>query len=122
MTVLLERVDLDVTVFRFEPSGDPLPARPSSTSTHAFGLPAAVELARVNEIARSEGAACVTQVKVRLGALVPCSADHLREHFIEAARGTVAEGADLVVEVQADSVAPHAYEAVLDSLDIEVES
>lgn len=34
------------TVFRFEPSSDPLPATLSSTSTHAFGLPAAVELAR----------------------------------------------------------------------------
>lgn len=89
--------------------------------THELSLLSSV-LARVNEIARSEGAACVTQVKVRLGALVPCSAEHLREHFTEFARGTVAEGADLVVEVQTDSVAPHADEVILDSLDIEVES
>lgn len=34
------------TVCRFEPSREPLPATLSSTSTHAFGLPAAVELAR----------------------------------------------------------------------------
>lgn len=34
------------TVHRFEPSADPLPAGLSSTSTHAFGLPDAVELGR----------------------------------------------------------------------------
>jgi hydrogenase maturation protease len=34
------------TVHRFEPPEDPLPATLSSTSTHAFGLPAAVELGR----------------------------------------------------------------------------
>lgn len=89
--------------------------------THELSLLSAV-LARVDEIARAEGAACVTQVRVQLGALVPCSAEHLREHFIEAARGSVAEGADLIVEVQADLMAPHAREVLLESLDIEVES
>jgi hydrogenase maturation protease len=34
------------TVYRFEPPQDPLPATLSSTSTHAFGLPVAVELGR----------------------------------------------------------------------------
>jgi hydrogenase nickel incorporation protein HypA/HybF len=89
--------------------------------THELSLLSRV-LARVDEIARSEGASCVTRVAVQLGALVPCSVEHLREHFTEASRGTVAEGADLVVEVQADLMAPHAHEVLLDSLDIEVES
>ena len=34
------------TVVRFEPPGDPLPRTFASTSTHAFGLPDAVELGR----------------------------------------------------------------------------
>jgi len=89
--------------------------------THELSLLSSV-LARVGEIARSEGAACVTRVTVRLGVFVPCSPKHLREHFVEASRGTVAEGADLVVQVETDLTAPHAHEVVLDSLDIEVES
>jgi hydrogenase nickel incorporation protein HypA/HybF len=89
--------------------------------THELSLLSSV-LARVEEIARSEGAACVTRVTLRLGALVSCSPDHLREHFVEASRGTVAEGADLIVEVQSDLMAPHSHEVILDTLDIEVES
>jgi hydrogenase maturation protease len=41
------------TVYRFEPPGDRLPPTFASTSTHAFGLPDAVELGRtLNQLPR----------------------------------------------------------------------
>lgn len=47
--------------------------------------------------ARSQGASRVVAARVRLGPLAHCSADHLRAHFHEAARGTAAEGCRLEV-------------------------
>jgi len=89
--------------------------------THELSLLSGL-LARVDEIARSEDAACVTRVTVRLGALVPCSAEHLREHFVDASRGTVAEGAELIVDVRPDPMDPHAHEVMLDSVEVEVDA
>ena len=48
--------------------------------------------------ARKAGAERVTAITVSLGALSPISDEHLRRHFDEAARGTVSEGARLIVE------------------------
>jgi len=88
--------------------------------THEFSLLAGL-LARVEEIARSEAASSVTRVSVWLGALVGCSPEHLREHFVDAARGTVAEGAELAVDARADPLEPHAAEVLLDSVEIEID-
>lgn len=88
--------------------------------THEFSLLAGL-VTRVEEIARAEAASSVTRVTVRLGALAGCSAEHLREHFAEASRGTVAEGAELAVQVHDDPLDPHAAEILLDSVEIEVE-
>jgi hydrogenase nickel incorporation protein HypA/HybF len=79
-------------------------------------------LARVEEIARGEAAASVIRVTVRVGALVGVSADHLRDHFVDASRGTVAEGAELMVDVRADPLDPHAGEVLLDSVEIELDT
>lgn len=89
--------------------------------THELSLVSGL-LARIDAIVRSEGAAGVTRVTVRLGALVPCSPEHLREHFVDAARGTVAEGAELVVDAAANPADPHAGEIVLDSVEVEVDA
>ena len=59
-------------------------------------------------------------VKVKLGALSHISADHFREHFIHAVRGTAAEGAQLEVETSQDEKDPHAQEIILDSVEMEV--
>lgn len=77
-------------------------------------------MAHVEEIARRERAASVTRVTVRLGALAGCSADHLRIHFVEAARGTVAEGAEFTVDLRTDPLEAHATDVVLDSVEIEL--
>jgi hydrogenase nickel incorporation protein HypA/HybF len=57
-----------------------------------------------------------------LGALVGCSPDHLREHFVEAARGTLAEGAELAVDVRTDPLDPYAGAVLLDSVEIELDT
>lgn len=86
--------------------------------THERSLLSAI-LARIDEVARAEGAERVTRVALRLGALVPCSAGHLREHFAAAARGTVAEGAEVTITLVSDPADPRAYEVVLDSVEVE---
>lgn len=79
-------------------------------------------LTRVEKIARAEDASGVTRVTVRLGVLAACSPEHLREHFVEAVRGTVAEGAELAVVMGTDPLEPHATEVTLDSVEVEVDA
>jgi hydrogenase nickel incorporation protein HypA/HybF len=74
---------------------------------------------KVNEVSRSAGAARVTKVVVRLGALAHISPEHFREHFVEGARGTPAEDAELEVTLDTDTAAPDAQDIVLVSLDVE---
>ncbi|MCS6924751.1 MAG: hydrogenase maturation nickel metallochaperone HypA [Candidatus Binatia bacterium] len=73
---------------------------------------------KITTIAHAEGAQQVLSVQVRLGALCHVSADHLREHFLHAAAGTVAEGARLDIEVSTDITDPLAQEIVLDSVEV----
>jgi hydrogenase nickel incorporation protein HypA/HybF len=70
--------------------------------------------------ARAEGAARVTRVRVRLGALSHFTEAHFREHFVDASRGTVAEGADVEAEVGTDPTDPHAQGVVLEAIDVEL--
>ncbi len=58
-------------------------------------------------------------VKIKLGAWAHISPDHLREHFVQAARGTAAESARLEIEVLTDTFDRHAQEIILDSVEIE---
>ncbi|MDR5697136.1 MAG: hydrogenase maturation nickel metallochaperone HypA [Armatimonadota bacterium] len=74
---------------------------------------------RVELAARRHGARRVTLVRLRLGALVQVSPDHLREHFAEAARGTLAEGCGVEIEVLDDVGGQYAQDVVLDSIEIE---
>ena len=76
-------------------------------------------MGKIDAVARSRAAKRVTGVKIKLGALAHISGDHLREHFVHAARGTVAEGARLDVELSADLDDPHAQDILLDSLIVE---
>jgi hydrogenase nickel incorporation protein HypA/HybF len=70
--------------------------------------------------ARAEGAARVTRIRVRLGALSHLSEKHFREHFEDASRGTLAEGAAVEAELGTDPTEPHAQSVVLESIDFEV--
>ena len=77
-------------------------------------------VARVEAVAREEGASRVTLVRVRLGALSHFTPEHFREHFEDAARGTVAEGADVEAELRDDPTEPGAQGVVLESVELEL--
>jgi Zn finger protein HypA/HybF involved in hydrogenase expression len=55
----------------------------------------------------------VQVVRLKLGPLAHIEPDHLREHFTEAARGTVAEAARLEIETTEEL-----HELTLESIDI----
>jgi hydrogenase nickel incorporation protein HypA/HybF len=74
---------------------------------------------RIEALARERGALRVSAVRVRLGALSHISPEHFREHFDARCRGTVAEGARLVVDRGVDPRDPRAQDVVLDSVDVE---
>ena len=70
--------------------------------------------------AEAEGARRVTRIRVRLGALSHFTPAHFREHFEDAARGTLAEGADVEAELRTDPTEDNAQGVVLESIDVEL--
>jgi hydrogenase nickel incorporation protein HypA/HybF len=76
-------------------------------------------LARVEAVARAEGAVRVTGVHVRLGALSHFTPEHFREHFEHAARGTIADGAAVAAALEDDLSDPFAAGVVLESVEVE---
>ena len=74
---------------------------------------------KITTIASEQGATKVVGVKVKLGALAHISPEHFREHFEEAAVGTVADGARLEVELNPDEHDPQAQNILLDSVEVE---
>ena len=70
--------------------------------------------------AGAEGASRVTRVRVRLGALSHFTPAHFREHFEDAARDTLAEGAEVDAELRTDPTEPAAQGVVLESIDVEM--
>ena len=70
--------------------------------------------------AEAEGARRVTRIRVQLGALSHFTPAHFREHFEDAARGTLAEGADVEAELRTDPTEDNAQGVVLESIDVEV--
>jgi hydrogenase nickel incorporation protein HypA/HybF len=73
----------------------------------------------VDRAAHDGGADRVTCVRVRLGALSHFTPEHFREHFDEAARGTLADGAEVVATLDPDIHSPHASDVVLESIEVE---
>ncbi len=73
----------------------------------------------IERIVREQNATRAVTVRVKLGALAHISPDHFREHFEEAARGTVADGAELFVEQLTDENDPNAQEIMLESIDVD---
>lgn len=84
---------------------------------HEFSLINSL-MRKIGDIARQNGAAKVSGVKVKLGALAHISADHFREHFEHAAAGTVAEGARLEIELGRDDD-PQAQDIILQNVSVE---
>ncbi|MGA7392080.1 MAG: hydrogenase maturation nickel metallochaperone HypA [Terrimicrobiaceae bacterium] len=76
---------------------------------------------KIGAIACEQGAARISGVKVKLGALAHISGEHFREHFEQAALGTPAEGSRLDIDVSTDESDPHAQDILLQSVDVEEE-
>jgi hydrogenase nickel incorporation protein HypA/HybF len=74
----------------------------------------------IEAVARADEATRVTRVTVRLGALSHFTPEHFREHFVDASRGTLAEGAEVDAVLEEDLDAPHAAGVVLESVEVEV--
>jgi Zn finger protein HypA/HybF involved in hydrogenase expression len=68
---------------------------------HESGLVRSL-LREIESVARQDDSmgseVVVRSVRLRMGALSPFSEGHLREHFIHEAKGTIVEGATLIVE------------------------
>lgn len=78
------------------------------------------ELVRtVASVARRDGAKRVIGVTVRLGPSSVLSIEHIREGFADAARGTIAEGARLIIAQVGEEAGPIDRGEVLDSIEIE---
>ena len=74
---------------------------------------------KIEEVAREDGAARVTRIAVRLGALSHFTPEHFREHFEDASRGTMAEGAQVAATVDQDPAHERARDVVLESVEVE---
>ena len=74
----------------------------------------------IEAVARADGANCVTRVSVRLGALSHFTPEHFREHFVDASRGTLAEGAAVDAVLADDLDDPRATGVVLGSVEVEM--
>lgn len=58
----------------------------------------------------------IRSITIEVGALSPCSTEHLREHFVEACKGTWAEGASLIVIPNNDITHEHAQDITMVNL------
>ena len=75
---------------------------------------------KIEHVAREGNATSVTRVVVRLGALSHFTPQHFLEHFEDASRGTVAEGAAVDAFVDPDIAGDHARDVLLESVELEV--
>ncbi|SKA34961.1 hydrogenase nickel incorporation protein HypA/HybF [Enhydrobacter aerosaccus] len=74
---------------------------------------------QIDRISQAEKANRVVTVSVWLGALSHMSPEHLAEHFVVAAKGTVAEGAQLRTTVSDDPGHPNAQDLLLQSVELD---
>ena len=71
-------------------------------------------ITQIDSIAGENQARRVSVVRLKLGPLAHIEPDHLREHFVESARGTIADGARLEIETTDEL-----HELTLESVDVE---
>lgn len=76
-------------------------------------------LRKVEAVVSEQGGGKVLGVAVKLGALSHISPEHLRAHFVQGAKGTVAEGARLDIEVLTDMADPRAQDILLASVELD---
>jgi hydrogenase nickel incorporation protein HypA/HybF len=73
---------------------------------------------QLEQLAAREGASSVSAVRVWCGALSHFTPEHFREHFVRAAAGTVAEGAEVTVEMSDEITHPDAAGVRVVSVDV----
>lgn len=73
---------------------------------------------KVLAVAEAEGASSVARIRVRLGALSHFTPPHFREHWAEATRGTLAEGAEVEATMNEDLIGDEAQGVVLQSVEV----
>lgn len=69
-------------------------------------------------VAEAHRAKQVESVGVVLGALSNITPEHFNEHFVEAAEGTLAEGARLDITCGTDLTDPHAQDIVITGVEV----
>jgi hydrogenase nickel incorporation protein HypA/HybF len=74
---------------------------------------------KIEAIAEQNDAERVTGVKVWLGALSHFSREHFQQHFDVAAKGSRAEGAQLMLELSDDEQHPRAQDVILESIEVD---
>ena len=74
---------------------------------------------KVESVARENGATRVSRVSVRLGALSHFTPEHFREHFVDAARATLAESAQVDAVMETDVHSTSATGVVVESVEVE---
>lgn len=74
---------------------------------------------KIAAAARENAARKVLAVEVSIGALAFIGSDHLREHFLIAARGTIAEGAEMRISVSEDPFSADAHAVRLIALEVD---
>ena len=75
---------------------------------------------KLESVALEEGGSRVLKVRVHLGALSHFTPEHFREHFLDAARGTLAEGAEVETELGTNPTDPRAQGVVLETVELDV--
>ncbi|HHT9111132.1 MAG TPA: hydrogenase maturation nickel metallochaperone HypA/HybF, partial [Candidatus Brocadiaceae bacterium] len=80
---------------------------------HEFSLVTHL-IRKVSSLALEQGVTRVSGLTVRLGALSHISSDHFREHFNLASQGTIAEGAQLTINIMHDENDPKSQEVVFE--------
>lgn len=86
--------------------------------THELSLMADL-LRRVEQVAADAKAQRVTRISVWLGALSHTSPEHFREHWGHAALGTVADRAEVEIELGRDAADPRAQDILLRSVEVQ---
>jgi hydrogenase nickel incorporation protein HypA/HybF len=84
---------------------------------HEFSLMTGL-LQKINSVAIQQKASKVVSVKVKLGALSNISADHFREHFVDAAKNSIAEGAYLDIEEATDIYDGEAQSILIEEVEV----
>ena len=75
-------------------------------------------VAKVEEIARENGAKRVVRIKVKLGALSHFTPEHFAEHWQDATGGTICAGCKVESELSEDMTDAQANGVILEDIEI----